>query len=92
MSKPVKSSIKHSDIHHHDLQLMILMQLVVRELHFKKVQNKIAISIKLFNVQKGGSVSSAKILVFLFEKIYVRVSISLARALSKFEKKYLFFT
>ena len=60
--------------------------------HFKKVQNKIAISIKLFNVQKGGSVSSAKILVFLLEKIYVRVSISLARALSKFEKKYLFFT
>lgn len=56
------------------------------------MQNKIAISIKLFNVQKGGSVSSAKILVFLFEKIYVRVSISLARALSKFEKKYLFFT
>ena len=30
--------------------------------------------------------SSAKILVFLFEKIYVRVSISLARALSKLEK------
>lgn len=56
------------------------------------MQNKIAISIKLFNVQKGGSVSSAKILVFLLEKIYVRVSISLARVLSKFEKKYLFFT
>lgn len=51
------------------------------------MENKIAISIKLFNVQKGGSVSSAKILVFLFEKIYVRVSISLARALSKLEKK-----